>query len=401
MNNKEQDEKRQLYSFLVKRFLLTLILVGLAQMVINLAMKSVIVPLIEKIMGMEGLLNGKNLADVLKLCLNSLLVIVLKMIFGAGSVADINGHDGLLGRLFGSELIDALSVINRKMDNTSMGLYALKVLLLLFLLVLIWILPYVIGAIRYSRRVSAKVNELEQKRIKREREFDEQRNLLLSDITHDIKTPITTIAGFSRALADNAVPEGQNQEYLEAVYNKSMRVSELVSLLFEYVKLDSKGYVLNRNKTDFTELVRENIAEVYAEFEGKNFELELDIPDDEIMLNIDRMQLSRAINNILTNTVKYNPEGTKVMISLRLEGPKAILDISDTGVRIQREDAIHIFEPFYRADKARKSEGGNGLGLSISKRIVEMHGGEIYLISYLDSVKHGKVKSFEIRMPVR
>lgn len=175
-----------------------------------------------------------------------------------------------------------------------------------------------------------------------------------------------------------------------------MKVSELIALLFEYIKLDSTGYTLNRTDFDFAELVRECVAGVYAEFEDKNMPVELNVDEGKIEVSGDKMQLERAINNILSNTIKHNPDNTPVFISLKEENGEAVLEISDKGVRIDKEDAIHLFEPFYLADKSRKSGSGNGLGLSISKKVIEMHGGKIYLIQYLDVEKHGMVKTFKL-----
>lgn len=296
--------------------------------------------------------------------------------------------------------MDKIRAIDEGISNTSIRVYSFLVVLMLLVILILWVMPFVVGAIAYSRRVSYKINELEKERIAREKEYEKQRNLLLSDITHDIKTPITTIAGFSRALADGAVPPQQQQEYQEAVYNKSMKVSELVSLLFEYIKLDSNGYVLNRAQVDFAELVRGCVAGVYTEMEEKKLEVEIDITDDVLNVNADRMQLERAINNLMTNTVKYCEAGTTVQIEAFCDKSDAVFRVSDNGIRIEKEDAVHLFEPFVRADKARQSGSGSGLGLSIAKKIVDMHGGRIMLIQYQNPDKYKMVKTFEIRLPM-
>lgn len=381
--------------YLLSRFFLTLILVGLLQAIINIAMRTFILPSLEVWLGLDGMLSGRSLTQAIQVFFSCLITLALRASLGTFDVEKIFNNPFAV-KAFGTGIRDSLIAINEKVDDFGVTVYSLSVVLVFFGLILLWLLPYIIGAIVYSKRVTIKVNELEKARVLREQEYERQRNLLLSDITHDIKTPITTIAGFSQALSDGTVPEDERETYLKAINNKSMKVSELVSLLFEYIKLDSKGYSINRTELDFAELIRECIAGAYAEFEDKNMNVDLDILEERVMLKADKMQLERAINNILSNTIKHNPEGTEVFVSLKKVGDEAVLEISDKGTRIEKEDAIHLFEPFYLADKSRKSGSGNGLGLSITKKIVEMHGGKVYLIQYKDAEKHGRVKTFRI-----
>lgn len=394
---KRNDEKKNLYKYLFSRFLLTLILVGISQMVINLVLRFFLVNYVESFLGVDGILTGKGISEVIGILISSVVIVLIRMIFGSGLIAEGIENSNLLRQIFGDDFFDGITLINGQSANSS-SLRPLIIVLLFLALMLLWILPYVVGAICYSKNVSKKTAEIEAARVAREKEYERSRNLLLSDITHDIKTPLTTVAGFSKALCDGEVAENQQKEYLDSIYNKSMKISELVSLLFEYIKLDSAGYVLNKCEVDIAEFLRECIAGMYAEFEDADFNLNIDIPDEKIPVLIDRMQMERVISNLLTNTLKYNPSGTNVDVRLRRENQEVVIDISDNGVRIEREDAIHLFEPFYRTDKSRKSGRGNGLGLSIAKKIVEMHDGKIYLIQYRNSQKHGKVKTFEIRL---
>lgn len=394
---KRNDEKKNLYKYLFSRFLLTLILVGISQMVINLVLRFFLVNYVESFLGVDGILTGKGISEVIGILISSVVIVLIRMIFGSGLIAEGIENSNLLRQIFGDDFFDGIMLINGQSANSS-SLRPLIIVLLFLVLMLLWILPYVVGAICYSKNVSKKTAEIEAARVAREKEYERSRNLLLSDITHDIKTPLTTVAGFSKALCDGEVAENQQKEYLDSIYNKSMKISELVSLLFEYIKLDSAGYVLNKCEVDIAEFLRECIAGMYAEFEDADFNLNIDIPDEKIPVLIDKMQMERVISNLLTNTLKYNPSGTNVDVRLRRENQEVVIDISDNGVRIEREDAIHLFEPFYRTDKSRKSGQGNGLGLSIAKKIVEMHDGKIYLIQYRNSQKHGKVKTFEIRL---
>ena len=186
--------------------------------------------------------------------------------------------------------------------------------------------------------------------------------------------------------------EEKRQEYLQAIYAKSMRMSELVTMLFEYIKMDSEGFALHKEKTDVCELLREVIAMMYTDFEEKGMELEIEIPDKLDSIELDKSQMTRVITNILNNALKYNDAGTKVSVTLDEEYR---ICIADTGRNIEPELAEHIFEPFSRGDKARSTRGGSGLGLSIARKIVEMHGGKIWLRT---SPKNGYTKAFIIEL---
>lgn len=391
-------DNRELRKYLLSRFLLTLILVGFLQMVLNLAVRALIIPEIENLLGLEGLFNSGSVSEAIRVFISCLLTIILRATIGSGSLIDSIFTNDIIVKAIGPDIRDILISINSHLDDTRLAIYAGLVVSFFLLLLVIWALPYVVGAVVYSKKVTSKVNELERARIEREQEYEKQRNLLLSDITHDIKTPITTIAGFSQALSDGTVPEDEKESYLKAINNKSMKVSELIALLFEYIKLDSSGYKLNKADIDFAELIRECVAGVYTEFEEKDMSVDLNIPESKVMINADKMQMERAINNILSNTIKHNSKGTPVKIDMKVDKREAVLEISDKGARIEKEDAIHLFEPFYLADKSRKSGSGNGLGLSITKKIVEMHGGKIILIQYKDVEKHGLVKTFRINL---
>lgn len=393
------EDIKALRRFLLGRFFVTLVLVGIAQLLVNIGMRTLVMPHVESFMGIDGILDNGSLTETLGVFTSCLITLLLRKSIG-GDIIERLTRSKWAPRVFGSTMMDKIRAIDEGISNTSIRVYSFLVVLMLLVILILWVMPFVVGAIAYSRRVSHKINELEKERIAREKEYEKQRNLLLSDITHDIKTPITTIAGFSRALADGAVPPQQQQEYQEAVYNKSMKVSELVSLLFEYIKLDSNGYALNRAQVDFAELVRGCVAGVYTEMEDKKLEVEIDITDDVMNVNADRMQLERAINNLMTNTVKYCEAGTMVQIEAFCDKSDAVFRVSDNGIRIEKEDAVHLFEPFVRADKARQSGSGSGLGLSIAKKIVDMHGGRIMLIQYQNPDKYKMVKTFEIRLPM-
>lgn len=258
-------------------------------------------------------------------------------------------------------------------------------------LLLIRLFPYLVGAFCYSRIVTKQFNLLLAQEEAQKLARDQRRNLMLSDIAHDIKTPITTICGYSKALSEGVVAEKDRQSYLDAIYAKAMRMDELVTLLFEYVKLESEGFTMHKEPGDLAELTRETAAFLYADFEDRGMELVLEIPEERVPFEMDRLQFGRAVTNLLTNALRYGKEGGRVLIRLQ----EYELTVADEGAPIDPAFAAHIFEPFARGDKARSSKGGSGLGLGIAKKIVEMHGGKLVLNQ---NFGEGYTKAFQIRL---
>ncbi len=212
------------------------------------------------------------------------------------------------------------------------------------------------------------------------RKIEESKTRMLADLSHDIKTPITTICGYSRMLNEGMIEDDdKRQRYYDTIYKKAERVSELIDDLFKFVKLESADYKLSKEKTDFVEFIRKIVAEYYDEMEEKHFELDIRIPEKEIYLSFDKKLMVRAISNIISNAIKYNPEGTKVRIEIMEIDKEVILEIGDNGIGICENIKEKIFDAFVRGDESRKSDGGTGLGLAIVKKVFERHGWEIRL----------------------
>lgn len=376
--------------FLVERFLIALIFIALSQELIGIVYRKFL----------PGLFVVLHINEVGIESEGSILLLMLQIVLYvcAGLLPDE------IARLIQYKLqqimagawqlrIDTSAIPMADSDKWE-GFYQFGVILIFLVLFAITLLPYVLAIMWYYIQISHKLEELLQQEKEQKKAYDKARNLMLSDITHDIKTPITTICGYANTLTDGVIPlsEEKRQEYLQAIYAKSMRMSELVTMLFEYIKMDSEGFTLHKEKTDVCELLREVIAMMYTDFEEKGMELEIEIPDKLDSIELDKSQMTRVITNILNNALKYNDAGTKVSVTLDEEYR---ICIADTGRNIEPELAEHIFEPFSRGDKARSTRGGSGLGLSIARKIVEMHGGKIWLRT---SQKNGYTKAFIIEL---
>ncbi|WP_237979821.1 HAMP domain-containing sensor histidine kinase [Bacillus thuringiensis] len=214
---------------------------------------------------------------------------------------------------------------------------------------------------------------------------EENKKRLLRDITHDIRTPMTSIAGYSKALVDHSMDEQQQKKYLTYIHDKSLQLDNLIQDLLHFTKLDNPVYKLDRQPEDITEFIKETIVTYYGEIEAKNFALDLQLLEHPSIIQLDRKQMERAIGNIIINALKYNPIGTKLTISLSETEDTITLQIQDDGVGIPSDTINRIFLEFVRGDAARSSDGGSGLGLAISKRIIELHHGEITAQSETDT----------------
>lgn len=360
--------KKTLKWFLIRRFLLVMLFVYVSEEVIGTVYRILLAPFL------QSLLESQNIRIISN---GSLWAFLLQALFYFTAVALPDGVSAVVQWLGKNTLGDSLVI---SMDSPMFAgrfgqVYALGLLFLFFGLFFISLLPYFLGAYAFYRTVNKKMNELLEEEKEQQREFERQKNLLLSDIAHDIKTPVTTICGYSKALSEGVAAQDKQKEYLDAIYNKSMRMSELVTLLFEYVTLESAGFELHKEMGDMGELVRENVALLYSEYEEKGIEVEIDIPEEKIFYEMDKVQMSRAVSNLLTNALRYGKDNGKVLVRLK----DGAVTVADDGIEIEPEFAEHIFEPFARADKARSTKGGSGLGLSISSKIVQMHGGKLKL----------------------
>ena len=378
-------QKKSLKWFLIHYFLIILLCIYVSEELISLLYRLVVFPGLVSLFEMQQITisgNGNVLIFMIQLSLYYLVSFLPK---GASDYLQ-----GFLTDLFGIGI--QFEVTSPLYQGQWAALLTVSFLLLLLFLLAFSLLPYIAGTLCYYKIVTGKVNELLEEEKERQLNYERRRNLLLSDIAHDIKTPITTICGYSKALSEGVAQEEKRMDYLNAIYGKALRIDELITLLFEYVKLDSEGYILHKEPGDLAELLRETIAAHYADFEEKQITLTIDIPDDSLPCEMDSLQIGRAITNLLTNALRYGREKGKVLVRLRDD----VLTVADDGKPIDPDFAERIFDPFSREDSSRRTKEGSGLGLSISAKIVEMHGGELLLNQEFGE---GYTKAFQIRLP--
>ncbi len=239
--------------------------------------------------------------------------------------------------------------------------------------------------------MSDKVMEAEKKKLK----LEEDRRKMLADISHDLKTPITVIQGYSRAIADDVVADDKKKNYLDAIVIKADQLADLINQFFEYSKLDHPQFTLVREEDDICEYIREYLASKYEEICLKGYEMDIIIPERRIIMSFDKLQLKRVFENIINNTLKHNSSGTSIYVRVNETENKdrLIINIGDDGCGIPDEVRDRIFEAFVVGDESRTSGQGTGLGMTIAKKIVEAHGGTIKLV---DAAEEGISTMYEI-----
>ena len=219
----------------------------------------------------------------------------------------------------------------------------------------------------------------------------------ISNVSHELKTPVTAIRGIIETLREDETMDPENRKrFLSKAVNQTARLSTLVTDLLTLSRIESDKGSLDRETLDLRDLLHESAASLRMVGEGKGLTIETKIPDLPLIFEGDRELLRQSIDNLLDNAIKYTPEGGHIWLRVRTEDRLAVIEVEDTGIGIAPQDQERIFERFYRVDKARSRElGGTGLGLSIVKHITLAHGGDVSVTSSLD-----KGSIFRIRLPI-
>jgi signal transduction histidine kinase len=236
--------------------------------------------------------------------------------------------------------------------------------------------------------------------IEKQLKYEENRKELLSNISHDLKTPITTIKGYANGIHDGIADSPEMMEkYIKIICSQAEGMDHLIDELFLFSKLDLKRIPFHYEHVDIGEFLRDFIEELQFDLEEKNISLLLNVSELRgVIIPIDREKFKRVLTNIINNSVKYMDKPEKAL-SIRGESAvdKVLIEIMDNGQGIQPDALPYIFDRFYRAEQSRNSNlGGSGLGLAISKQIVDGHDG---LIS-VDS-SYGESTTISIRLPLR
>ena len=214
----------------------------------------------------------------------------------------------------------------------------------------------------------------------KEKKIEKAKNELIIAVSHDLRTPLTSIIGYLELLKDDKFPyEDVQKDYLNVAYEKSVSLKKIINELFEFTKLNNDIAALEKIPFNIATLVNQIVGEQIPFFKEKNIEVEIESTVQELYCEIDIQKMVRVIENIVKNAEKYSFPNTIFKVSMMEINNNIKISFENTGENISKEELEKIFEKMYRLDKSRTGETeGSGLGLAISKKIVELHSGKLW-----------------------
>jgi signal transduction histidine kinase len=228
------------------------------------------------------------------------------------------------------------------------------------------------------------------------KEFRDSKRQFISHISHDLRTPITYIKGYSAIMRDlPVIEEHEWRRNLDVIYNEATRMEYLVSDLFQLTKLEEGRISLHKEQINIIPWLESIVASRQLMLDNQSISCKVSANKSDVMVAIDQHRLGQAVINIIENSIRYTPKNGYIHVYVSEDETSVTFEIRDNGIGISKEDLPHIWERFYRADKSRSREsGGSGLGLAIVKEIVEVHGGNVDVKS-----SEGEGTSFYVNIP--
>lgn len=210
----------------------------------------------------------------------------------------------------------------------------------------------------------------------------------ISNLSHEIKTPVAVIQNYAKALLKKDLPETTKNEYIKTLNQATERLSALVTGILKLYRLENTGALPEKDYFSLSELLRQNVLKFEEQIVAKNIDLYCEISDFDVLAN--EFLIESIFQNLISNAVKFTSQDGKIEINLKKNKDEVIFTVSDTGVGIKKEDLSRIFDKFYQADLSRSSMG-NGIGLSIVKKAIDLIGGRIEIESELEKGSTFKV----------
>ncbi|KAB2861607.1 MAG: cell wall metabolism sensor histidine kinase WalK, partial [Exiguobacterium chiriqhucha] len=215
--------------------------------------------------------------------------------------------------------------------------------------------------------------------VTEQEQVEQDRREFVANVSHELRTPLTTMRSYLEVLAEGAYKDDElAPRFLETTQNETERMIRLVNDLLQLSKMDSKEYTMQKVKFDFIQFFND-IIERHEMTKGETIQFRRKLMKRRVYVHADQDKMTQVIDNIITNAVKFSPEGGTITFRTMLRAKRLVIGIKDEGVGIPKSNLKKIFERFYRVDKARaRNIGGTGLGLSIAKEVVSAHGGDIW-----------------------
>lgn len=223
--------------------------------------------------------------------------------------------------------------------------------------------------------------------VEEERRSEQAKNDLITNVSHDLRTPLTSIIGYLGLIdQDRYKDELELRYYIQIAYQKVTRLNTLINDLFEYTRVQNTGLAITKIPINMAEMLGQLIVQFRLQLQEAQMECRSDVSMDKLMVLGDSNKLARVFENLLQNAIRYGKNGGYVDVSAREEDEHIVIDVTNYGEPIPSIDLPHIFERFYRIEKSRSEyTGGTGLGLAIAKGIIDLHEGSI--TAYSDSEK--------------
>lgn len=240
--------------------------------------------------------------------------------------------------------------------------------------------------IKCLSKLTIKINSLIEKLQHIEKKnvvSEESRKKMISNISHDLRTPLTSILGYIELiLNDSNLSQDEINRYIKIVYTKGNYLYDMLEEFFEISKMDSKDFKLEMKSINICEVIRQQLISFFNEFKKKDIEPELNVQKDNIYVNADEKALNRILNNIISNILKHGKNSTKICVDISCTKNTVFISIWDNGLGIPQDEINYVFDRLYTVEKSRKSNlKSSGLGLSIVKKLVESLGGTISVSS--------------------
>jgi two-component system phosphate regulon sensor histidine kinase PhoR len=221
--------------------------------------------------------------------------------------------------------------------------------------------------------------------LTRIRRLETIRRDFISNISHELRTPLASLRAVTETLQDGAIDDPPTaQRFLRHIASEVSAMTQLVGELLELSRIESGKAPVKRQATSVTELVRTPVERLLPQAERNGLTLRVELPEEIPLAHVDAERIQLVITNLVHNALKFTPTGGEIVVSAVTRGADVLISVRDTGIGIPEDEQARIFERFYKADRAR-SGGGTGLGLAIAKHIVQVHGGEIWVESQLNS----------------
>ena len=209
--------------------------------------------------------------------------------------------------------------------------------------------------------------------------LEEARRSFVANVSHELRSPLTGMRGFLEAMADGTIPPEERDGYIEIVLDENRRMTVMVNDLLDLARIESGQYKITPTVFDANELIRRTVITFETRISQKSFEVGIDLPEDPVYVEADDSRIAQVLHNLVDNAVKYTPEGGRLGIGCTAERHIARIWVENSGPGIPESDLPHVFDRFYKAEKAHTPSGtsGTGLGLSIAKLIIDQHGQEM------------------------